>query len=148
MLRPALSCVSAAASAAQRVTVPTISAAVRQLHSAPNALSASTAAEVNKPSAVGHWKAERILSVGLVSLVPIAYAFPCQAVDMAIATALPLHNYWGMGQIITDYVHGDATKIAANGLNLAMCTGSCAGMIYFNLNDVGVVEAIKQLWHL
>jgi succinate dehydrogenase (ubiquinone) membrane anchor subunit len=73
---------------------------------------------------------------------------PCQAVDMAIAVVLPLHNYYGMGQIITDYVHGSVTNGAANGLNLLMGVGAASGMIYFNLNDVGVTEGIKQFWYI
>lgn len=33
----------------------------------------------------GHWKIERVLSVGLLGLFPAAAVAPCQAVDMALA---------------------------------------------------------------
>ena len=36
---------------------------------------------------------ERVLSIGLLGLIPAAIFAPSQAVDMAIAVVLPIHNH-------------------------------------------------------
>lgn len=60
-----------------------------------------------------------------------------------------LHIYLscrGIGQVLTDYVHGDSkVKIANAGLFL-MSTVTFAGLCYFNYNDVGICKAIALLW--
>lgn len=41
-----------------------------------------------------HWTGERILSIVLLGLAPVAYFYPVPAVDYSLAAALTLHGHW------------------------------------------------------
>ncbi|XP_061923869.1 succinate dehydrogenase [ubiquinone] cytochrome b small subunit B, mitochondrial-like [Entelurus aequoreus] len=104
-----------------------------------NASSGSQAASL-------HWTAERVLSILLLAMGPVAYFHPGPAIDYSLAAALTLHGHWGLGQVLTDYVHGDTkVKVANTGLFL-LSTVTFAGLCYFNYNDVGICKAIALLW--
>uniref|UniRef100_A0A1A8JRQ3 Succinate dehydrogenase [ubiquinone] cytochrome b small subunit n=1 Tax=Nothobranchius kuhntae TaxID=321403 RepID=A0A1A8JRQ3_NOTKU len=93
-----------------------------------------------------HWTAERVLSVVLLAMGPVAYFSPGPVVDYSLAAALTLHGHWGLGQVLTDYVHGETkVKIASAGL-FALSTVTFAGLCYFNYNDVGICKAVALLW--
>ncbi|XP_032365386.1 succinate dehydrogenase [ubiquinone] cytochrome b small subunit B, mitochondrial [Etheostoma spectabile] len=93
-----------------------------------------------------HWTAERVLSILLLAMGPAAYFNPCPVIDYSLAAALTLHGHWGLGQVLTDYVHGDTKiKIANAGLFL-LSTVTFAGLCYFNYNDVGICKAVALLW--
>ncbi|XP_054649720.1 succinate dehydrogenase [ubiquinone] cytochrome b small subunit B, mitochondrial-like [Dunckerocampus dactyliophorus] len=93
-----------------------------------------------------HWTAERVLSILLLAMGPAAYFHPGPAIDYSLAAALTLHGHWGLGQVLTDYVHGDTkVKVAHAGLFL-LSTVTFAGLCYFNYNDVGICKAIALLW--
>ncbi|XP_029027155.1 succinate dehydrogenase [ubiquinone] cytochrome b small subunit B, mitochondrial [Betta splendens] len=93
-----------------------------------------------------HWTAERALSVLLLAMGPVAYFNHGPIVDFSLAAALTLHGHWGVGQALTDYVHGDAkVKIAKTGLFL-LSTITFSGLCYFNYNDIGICKAIALLW--
>ncbi|KAM3922063.1 succinate dehydrogenase [ubiquinone] cytochrome b small subunit, mitochondrial [Leptodactylus fuscus] len=95
-----------------------------------------------------HWTAERALSVVLLGLIPAAYFCPGGAMDYSLAAALTLHGHWGLGQLVTDYVHGDAkVKLANTGL-LGLSSLTFAGLCYFNYHDVGICKAVAMLWSL
>lgn len=107
--------------------------------------SGSTAGSGTKAASL-HWTAERVLSVVLLAMGPVAYFNPGPAMDYSLAAALTLHGHWGLGQVLTDYVHGDTKiKIANAGLFL-LSTVTFAGLCYFNYNDVGICKAIALLW--
>ncbi|XP_070685916.1 succinate dehydrogenase [ubiquinone] cytochrome b small subunit A, mitochondrial isoform X1 [Pempheris klunzingeri] len=93
-----------------------------------------------------HWTAERVLSILLLAMGPVAYFNPCPAIDYSLAAALTLHGHWGIGQVLTDYVHGDAKIKAANAGLFLLSTVTFAGLCYFNYNDVGICKAIALLW--
>ncbi|XP_008306929.1 succinate dehydrogenase [ubiquinone] cytochrome b small subunit B, mitochondrial [Cynoglossus semilaevis] len=104
-----------------------------------NASSGSKAASL-------HWTAERAVSVLLLAMGPVAYFNPGPFIDYSLAAALTLHGHWGLGQVLTDYVHGDTKiKIANAGLFL-LSTVTFAGLCYFNYNDVGICKAVALLW--
>ncbi|KAL2085847.1 hypothetical protein ACEWY4_019167 [Coilia grayii] len=93
-----------------------------------------------------HWTAERVLSIMLLGMGPLAYFYPGPLVDYPLAAALALHGHWGIGQVVTDYVHGDAkVKMANTGLFI-LSTVTFAGLCYFNYNDVGICKAVALLW--
>ncbi|XP_050178974.1 carotenoid-cleaving dioxygenase, mitochondrial isoform X4 [Myiozetetes cayanensis] len=95
-----------------------------------------------------HWTGERAVSVFLLGLLPAAYLCPGPAVDYSLAAALTLHGHWGLGQVITDYVHGDtAIKVANTGLYV-LSAATFAGLCYFNYHDVGICKAVAMLWSL
>ncbi|XP_062377145.1 succinate dehydrogenase [ubiquinone] cytochrome b small subunit B, mitochondrial [Sardina pilchardus] len=93
-----------------------------------------------------HWTAERILSIALLGMGPLAYFYPGPLVDYPLAAALALHGHWGVGQVLTDYVHGDAKIKMANATLFMVSSITFAGLCYFNYNDVGICKAIALLW--
>ncbi|NWQ82283.1 DHSD dehydrogenase, partial [Columbina picui] len=118
------------------------SAPARQSHSAPQQRHGTSKA------ASLHWTGERAVSVLLLGLLPAAYLFPGPAVDYSLAAALTVHGHWGLGQVITDYVHGDtAIKLANTGLYVLSAV-TFAGLCYFNYHDVGICKAVAMLWSL
>lgn len=52
----------------------------------------------------------------------------------------------GLGQVLTDYVHGQARARAANAGLLLLSTLTFAGLCYFNYSDVGICRAVALLW--
>ncbi|XP_067166327.1 succinate dehydrogenase [ubiquinone] cytochrome b small subunit, mitochondrial [Apteryx mantelli] len=95
-----------------------------------------------------HWTGERAVSVLLLGLLPAAYLYPGPAVDYSLAAALTLHGHWGLGQVITDYVHGEIPiKLANTGLYVLSAV-TFAGLCYFNYHDVGICKAVAMLWSL
>ncbi|XP_030076917.1 succinate dehydrogenase [ubiquinone] cytochrome b small subunit, mitochondrial [Microcaecilia unicolor] len=95
-----------------------------------------------------HWTSERVVSVVLLGLLPAAYFYPGPAADYSLAAALTLHGHWGLGQVLTDYVHGDLkVKLANIGL-FGLSAVTFAGLCYFNYHDVGICKAVAMLWSL
>uniref|UniRef100_UPI001E1AFC68 succinate dehydrogenase [ubiquinone] cytochrome b small subunit, mitochondrial isoform X2 n=1 Tax=Jaculus jaculus TaxID=51337 RepID=UPI001E1AFC68 len=95
-----------------------------------------------------HWTSERVVSVLLLGLLPAAYVNPCSAVDYSLAAALSLHSHWGLGQVVTDYVHGEALQKTAKAGLLALSALTFAGLCYFNYHDVGICKAVAMVWKL
>lgn len=52
----------------------------------------------------------------------------------------------GLGQVLTDYVHGDAKIKMANAALFLLSTITFTGLCYFNYNDVGICKAVALLW--
>ncbi|XP_070621367.1 succinate dehydrogenase [ubiquinone] cytochrome b small subunit, mitochondrial [Erythrolamprus reginae] len=112
-----------------------------KFHTSPRSLAASKAATL-------HWTSERAVSILLLGLLPAAYLYPGAAVDYSLAAALTLHGHWGLGQLLTDYVHGKTSiKLANAGLYLLSAV-TFAGLCYFNYHDVGICRAVAMLWSL
>ncbi|XP_040507989.1 succinate dehydrogenase [ubiquinone] cytochrome b small subunit, mitochondrial isoform X1 [Gallus gallus] len=118
------------------------SAPARQSHGgAPQGHGSSKAASL-------HWTSERAVSALLLGLLPAAYLYPGPAVDYSLAAALTLHGHWGLGQVITDYVHGDTPiKVANTGLYVLSAI-TFTGLCYFNYYDVGICKAVAMLWSI
>ncbi|XP_042555455.1 succinate dehydrogenase [ubiquinone] cytochrome b small subunit, mitochondrial-like [Dipodomys spectabilis] len=88
-----------------------------------------------------HWTGERVLAVGLLGLLPAAYLNPCSAMDYSLSAALTLHSYWGLGQVVTDFVHGDTLPKVARAALVLFSSVTFAGLCYFNYHDVGICKA-------
>lgn len=112
-----------------------------RIHSSQN-LQASS----NSKAASLHWTAERMLSVLLLAMGPVAYFNPGPVIDYSLAAALTLHGHWGLGQVLTDYVHGDTKIKMANAALFLLSTITFTGLCYFNYNDVGICKAVALLW--
>ncbi|KPP75363.1 hypothetical protein Z043_105390, partial [Scleropages formosus] len=95
-----------------------------------------------------HWTGERALSVVLLGLLPAAYLYPGPVVDYSLAATLTLHGHWGLGQVVTDYVHGDMKVKVANTSLLLLSAVTFAGLCYFNYHDVGICKAVAMLWNI
>eukprot|EP00123_Amoebidium_parasiticum_P001236 comp12278_c0_seq1/m.7100 comp12278_c0_seq1/g.7100 ORF comp12278_c0_seq1/g.7100 comp12278_c0_seq1/m.7100 type:complete len:140 (-) comp12278_c0_seq1:344-763(-) len=120
-------------------------AAWRQLHSSPARFAAAGA--VSKAES-NHWKAERLVSAATLAVIPAAAVVgPSMPLDMAMAVLIPLHSYWGFDQVIIDYVKGPLTT-PSQLLWGATSAATAAGLVYFNLNDVGITKAVQMLWAL
>ncbi|KAM9221303.1 succinate dehydrogenase [ubiquinone] cytochrome b small subunit, mitochondrial [Dugong dugon] len=114
---------------------------VQHILLSPSHHSASKAASL-------HWTGERVVSVLLLGLLPAAYLNPCSAMDYSLAAALTLHSHWGIGQVVTDYVHGETSQKTAKAGLLALSALTFAGLCYFNYHDVGICKAVAMLWKL
>ncbi|XP_063167556.1 succinate dehydrogenase [ubiquinone] cytochrome b small subunit, mitochondrial isoform X2 [Candoia aspera] len=112
-----------------------------KFHTSPRSFAGSGGASL-------HWTSERAVSVLLLGLLPAAYLYPGAAVDYSLAATLTLHGHWGLGQLVTDYVHGKTSiKLANAGLYL-LSAATFAGLCYFNYHDVGICRAVAMLWSL
>ncbi|XP_044312341.1 succinate dehydrogenase [ubiquinone] cytochrome b small subunit, mitochondrial [Varanus komodoensis] len=115
---------------------------------APTCSSSKTSAQAGSSAASLHWTAERAVSVLLLGLLPAAYLYPGPAMDYSLAAVLTLHGHWGLGQVVTDYVHGETpVRLASTGLYLLSAI-TFAGLCYFNYHDVGICRAVAMLWSL
>ncbi|XP_028931992.1 succinate dehydrogenase [ubiquinone] cytochrome b small subunit, mitochondrial isoform X2 [Ornithorhynchus anatinus] len=113
-----------------------------------SALAAARGARAGSKAASIHWTSERAVSLLLLGLLPAAYLSPSSVMDYSLAAALTLHGHWGLGQVVTDYVHGDALVKGANAGLLALSAVTFAGLCYFNYHDVGICKAVALLWSL
>ncbi|NP_001002489.1 succinate dehydrogenase [ubiquinone] cytochrome b small subunit A, mitochondrial [Danio rerio] len=105
-----------------------------------------TASSSTGISASQHWTGERVMTLVLLGMAPAAYLCPGPVVDYSIAAALTMHGHWGIGQVLTDYVHGEVKiKLAKVGIFL-LSTATFFGLCYFNYNDVGLCKAVVMLW--
>ncbi|XP_051955627.1 LOW QUALITY PROTEIN: succinate dehydrogenase [ubiquinone] cytochrome b small subunit A, mitochondrial [Xyrauchen texanus] len=97
-----------------------------------------------------HWTGERVLSIVLLAsgMSPAAYLYLGMVVDYTVAAALTLHGHWGIGQVLTDYVHDEAKiKMAKAGLFM-LSTATLFGLCYFNYHDVGICKEVAMLWKI
>ncbi|XP_055679352.1 succinate dehydrogenase [ubiquinone] cytochrome b small subunit, mitochondrial [Lutzomyia longipalpis] len=111
---------------------------------------------VNKASAAGShshdklWILERVLSLGLLGLVPLAFISPSAIGDTILASVMVVHSYIGFKSIVTDYVRpvifGTVIPPIAQGLLLLLTIATAAGLIQFIRNDVGIANAVKRVW--
>lgn len=56
-------------------------------------LSCSTAGSGTKAASL-HWTAERVVSILLLAMGPVAYFNPSPVIDYSLAAALTLHGHW------------------------------------------------------
>ncbi|KAG9351667.1 hypothetical protein JZ751_022918 [Albula glossodonta] len=95
-----------------------------------------------------HWTGERALSVLLLGMLPAAYLYPGPVLDYTMAAALTLHGHWGLGQVATDYVHGNLNSKVAKASLFTLSAVTFAGLSYFNYQDVGLCKAVAMLWSI
>ncbi|XP_010891978.1 succinate dehydrogenase [ubiquinone] cytochrome b small subunit B, mitochondrial [Esox lucius] len=112
-----------------------------RIHGSPSLYSGS-----GSKAASLHWTGERVVSVMLLALGPAAYYIPGPAIDYSLAAAITLHSHWGIGQVLTDYIHGESKIKVANACLFLLSTVTFAGLCYFNHNDVGICKAVALLW--
>ncbi|KAF0308354.1 Succinate dehydrogenase [ubiquinone] cytochrome b small subunit, mitochondrial [Amphibalanus amphitrite] len=129
-----------------QVTAPWLSARA----AAPLSVSRPALSSQLAEDHVKHWNAERLLTVGLLGVLPVAFTFPSPALDYAVALSVAVHSHWGMEAIFADYARPKRVGVflskAAIGANYFMSAFLLGALFYFNYTDVGVVEAVKMLW--
>jgi len=101
---------------------------------------------------VALWQAERLLSLGLLGIVPISLAFPSQTADYLLAVSIVMHAHWGLEAIVTDYVResvfGSVLPKAAHGLLLLFSAVTLAGLFMMAYNDHGLGKTVRKVWAL
>ncbi|XP_065283341.1 succinate dehydrogenase [ubiquinone] cytochrome b small subunit, mitochondrial [Dermacentor albipictus] len=99
---------------------------------------------------VNIWKAERILAVSMLAIVPGAFMFPNPVMDCLLAISATVHMHWGVETIAVDYIRpalfGNFIPKVAVGAVYALSIAALTGLFYFNFTDVGIVKAIQMLW--
>uniref|UniRef100_A0A1I8NKZ2 Succinate dehydrogenase [ubiquinone] cytochrome b small subunit n=1 Tax=Musca domestica TaxID=7370 RepID=A0A1I8NKZ2_MUSDO len=100
----------------------------------------------------GLWKAERLVGVALVFMLPSAFCFQSKEFEMATAFVSTLHTYWGCESMCKDYVRssvvGKVLPIVARSLNITVSLATLFGLYKLIYNDCGIVNMIKKFWVL
>jgi succinate dehydrogenase (ubiquinone) membrane anchor subunit len=96
------------------------------------------------------WQAERVLSVGLLGLVPAALLVPTQATDYLVSLAIVMHFHWGLEAIVTDYVRealfGKVLPKATHAALLVFSAATLAGLFMMAYNDQGISKTVRKIW--
>lgn len=94
-------------------------------------------------------KAYHLTSSTLAVVVPAAIVLsPSIAslpTDIMLSLTLPLHSWWGMRNVINDYVP-PALRASANTLMLILVIVMFLGLMNLTLRGPGVIDSVKQLW--
>lgn len=114
------------------------------------AASASTAvATVNKGK---HWAFERVITLGLVGVIPGSFVFYHPVMDYVLALGLCMHSHWGLHGVCCDYIRpklfGAALAKLAEVIVYILSFLAFGSVMYFNYTDVGLIPAMKMLWKL
>lgn len=98
------------------------------------------------------WQAERILSIGMLGIVPIALIAPSAPADYLLAVSLVMHSHWGLEAIVTDYIResvfGNVLPKAAHGLLLLFSAATLAGLCLMAYNGQGLGSSVRKIWAL
>ncbi|CRK88341.1 CLUMA_CG002119, isoform A [Clunio marinus] len=98
------------------------------------------------------WQAERLLSLGMLGIVPVALVFPSQGADYLLAISIVMHSHWGLEAIVTDYVResvfGNILPKAAHGLLILFSAATLAGLFMMAYNDQGLGKTVRKIWGL
>lgn len=96
------------------------------------------------------WYVERIVSASLALIVPAALVNPCPALDVALALAFVMHNYWALESVCADYINpstfGTTVPKAVDFLVVILSVVTLAGLFCFIHNDVGIAQSLLCLW--
>lgn len=94
------------------------------------------------------WNAERLLSAGLIGVMPLSFMIKSPVMDYALALAMVLHIHWGIEAVVVDYIRPRVFGAIVPKLALvsvyALSIATLAGLFYFNYTDVGVVQGIRM----
>jgi len=96
------------------------------------------------------WQAERLLSIGMLGIVPFSLACPSQTGDYLLAVSLVMHSHWGLEAVVTDYVRenifGGFIPKAAHGLLLLFSAATLAGLCMMAYNNKGLGTSVRKIW--
>ncbi|XP_050664042.1 succinate dehydrogenase [ubiquinone] cytochrome b small subunit, mitochondrial [Leptidea sinapis] len=96
------------------------------------------------------WVIEKLTSAAMVPLIPICLMMPNKIFDSILAILITAHSFWGLEAIAVDYVRasifGPILPKIAIGLVYLISIATLGGLFYIITHDVGLANAIKQLW--
>ncbi|KAH8326713.1 hypothetical protein KR067_012172 [Drosophila pandora] len=98
------------------------------------------------------WTIERLVSLGLLAVIPAAFIAPSQVLDGLLAVSVVIHTHWGVEAMVVDYMRPAVVgnvlpKVAHIGL-IIISVATLGGLFYFIQNDVGLVNGIKRFWSI
>ncbi|KAF1345631.1 succinate dehydrogenase-like protein membrane anchor subunit [Lizonia empirigonia] len=98
-----------------------------------------------------HWSFERIVSAGLIPLTiaPFAAGSLNPVTDSILCALLVVHSHIGFEACIIDYFPKKRVPLVRNAAMWALRAGTVlmgVALYSFETNDVGVTEAVRQLW--
>ncbi|XP_074598091.1 succinate dehydrogenase, subunit D [Brevipalpus obovatus] len=107
-----------------------------------------TAAPAAKEDHSKIWNFERILSAGLVGVMPLSFMINSPAMDYLLAVSMVLHIHWGLEAVVVDYIRPMVfgpviPRVSLYALYLVSIL-SLAGLFYFNYTDVGMVQGLRM----
>ncbi|EZA53908.1 hypothetical protein DMN91_009944 [Ooceraea biroi] len=96
------------------------------------------------------WVVERLVSISLLTLIPLALVTEYKLCDVLMAVAVIMHTHWGLEAIILDYarpivVGPIVPKVAFFTLYL-LSAATLAGLLVLVYNGPGISKVIKQGW--
>lgn len=95
------------------------------------------------------WVVEKAVSLGLLAVIPAAFACQSTALDYALALSLVAHIHWGLDAIVVDYIRpalfGPVIPKVALGALYLLSIAALAGLFYLNYSDVGLSTAIRMI---
>ncbi|XP_053201291.1 succinate dehydrogenase [ubiquinone] cytochrome b small subunit, mitochondrial-like [Panonychus citri] len=94
------------------------------------------------------WNAERLLSAGLIGVMPLSFMLQSPIMDYPLALSMVLHIHWGVEAVVVDYIRprvfGNIIPKLALYSVYALSIATLAGLFYFNYTDIGVVQGVKM----
>ncbi|KAH8418081.1 hypothetical protein KR222_011565, partial [Zaprionus bogoriensis] len=98
----------------------------------------------------GLWTIERLVSVGLLAVIPAAFVVPSQALDALLAISVVIHTHWGVEAMVVDYLRpsvvGNVLPKVAHIALILISVATLGGLFYIIKNDIGLANGIKRFW--
>ncbi|XP_023176139.1 succinate dehydrogenase [ubiquinone] cytochrome b small subunit, mitochondrial [Drosophila hydei] len=96
------------------------------------------------------WTIERIVSAGLLAVIPAAFIAPSQVLDALLAISVVIHTHWGVEAMVVDYMRpsvvGNILPKVSHIALIIMSVATLGGLFYYIKNDVGLANGIKRFW--
>ncbi|XP_017134053.1 succinate dehydrogenase [ubiquinone] cytochrome b small subunit, mitochondrial [Drosophila elegans] len=96
------------------------------------------------------WTVERVVSAGLLAIIPAAFIAPSQVLDALLAVSVVIHTHWGVEAMVVDYMRpsvvGNVLPKVAHIALIVISVATLGGLFYFIQNDVGLANGIKRFW--
>ncbi|XP_034487054.1 succinate dehydrogenase [ubiquinone] cytochrome b small subunit, mitochondrial isoform X2 [Drosophila innubila] len=96
------------------------------------------------------WTIERVVSAGLLAVIPAAFLAPSQVLDALLAVSVVIHTHWGVEAMVVDYMRpavvGNILPKVAHIALIIISVATLGGLFYYIKNDVGLANGIKRFW--
>jgi len=109
----------------------------------------STASSTTETFPMRSYKVYHLSHIALATLIPASVilspsilSFP---VDLALAGMIPIHSYYGMTQVVHDYVPKSMHTLVLL-LIAIICLLMCLGLLRVTNSGPGITATIKYLW--
>ncbi|XP_076259348.1 succinate dehydrogenase, subunit D [Rhynchophorus ferrugineus] len=111
--------------------------------------------QAKRPMSSDHsklWTIEKVLSLGLLGIVPATFICPNQVLDDLFALSIVMHFHWGLEACVIDYVRPIVVGPVLPKLSLALLylisAGTLASLLYYNHTQIGIGQTVKKFWSI